>query len=208
VPWKLRKEAIRVETLPRSAFDSDAERARVTELLGRYNRDLRMTPVLDREFGILAQGRTARRPLRTYVFIPIERMAAMWFTPRVELLPYSGDLWPPGEKWRGNKMDFGVTAGFGLLAFLYAGLALGGAWRSRAQPGVALLLTFLAIRTAYLTQLQTVEPRYVLVCFPAFLALGALALGKREGVAHCPPLGFPVRWKRPQEAPAGVIHRE
>jgi hypothetical protein len=105
-------------------------------------------------------------------------------------------------------MDFGVTAGFGLLAFLYAGLALGGAWRSRAQPGVALLLTFLAIRTAYLTQLQTVEPRYVLVCFPAFLALGALALGKREGVAHCPPLGFPVRWKRPQEAPAGVIHRE
>lgn len=208
VPWKLKKEAIHVETLPRSAFDSDSERARVAELLGRYNRDLRMTPVLDREFGILAQERTARQPLRTYLFIPIERMGAMWFTPRVELLPYSGDLWPPGEKWHGNRMDFGVTAGFGLLGFLYAGLALGGAWRSRAQPGVAFLLMFLVIRTAYLTQLQTVEPRYVLVCFPAILALSALALGKREGLAHCPSQGFPVRWKHPQEAPADVIPRE
>jgi 4-amino-4-deoxy-L-arabinose transferase-like glycosyltransferase len=208
VPWKLRKGAIRVETLPQSAFDSDEERARVAELLERYNRDLQMTPVLDHEFAKLAQERTARRPLRTYLFIPIERMGAMWFTPRVELLPYSGNLWPPGEKWRGNRMDFGVTAGFGLLGLLYAGLALGGAWRSRAEPGVALLLMFLAIRTVCLTQLQTVEPRYVLVCFPAILVLGALALGKREGVAHCPPLRNPVRWKRPQEAPAGVIHRE
>lgn len=208
VPWKLRKEVIRVETLPRSAFDSDEERARVAGLLERYNRDLLMTPTLDQEFAKLAKERTARRPLRTYLFIPIERMGAMWFTPRVELLPYSGELWPPGEKWRGNRMDFGVTAGFGLLGFLYAGLALGGAWRWRGQPGVALLVMFLAIRTVCLTQLQTVEPRYVLVCFPALLALGALALGKREGVAHCPPLSLSVRWKRPQEAPAGVIYRE
>lgn len=208
VPWKLKKEAIRVETLPRSAFDSEAERARVAELLGRYNGDLQMTPVLDHEFAILAQERTARRPLRTYVFIPIARMGAMWFTPRVELLPYSGNLWPPGEKWRGNRMDFGVTAGFGLLGLLYVGLALRGAWRSRTHPGVALLLMFLAIRTVYLTQLQTVEPRYLMVCFPAILALAALGLGKRDGLAHCPPQRFPVRWKHPQEAPAGVIHRE
>jgi hypothetical protein len=101
-----------------------------------------------------------------------------------------------------------VTAGFGLLGFLYAGLALGGAWRSRAQPGVLLLVMFLAIRTVYLTQLQTVEPRYVMVCFPAILALSALALGKRDGLAHCPSPRFPVVWKHPQETPAGVMHRE
>jgi len=34
------------------------------------------------------------------------------------------------------------------------------------------------IRTALLTQLSTVEPRYVVVCFPAVAALGALAFVK------------------------------
>jgi hypothetical protein len=36
------------------------------------------------------------------------------------------------------------------------------------------------IRTALLTQLPTVEPRYVVVCFPAVAALGALALVKSK----------------------------
>ena len=72
-------------------------------------------------------------------------------------------------------MDFGVTLGFGFLGFVYAGLALMGVARCRTQPGVSLLITFLVIRTAFLTQLHTVEPRYVIVCFPTVLALGALA---------------------------------
>jgi len=36
-----------------------------------------------------------------------------------------------------------------------------------------------AIRTVFLTQLQTVEPRYVIVCYPVILALGALAWSER-----------------------------
>ena len=108
VTWKLGKEPIGIGAMcRRSAFDSDAERARVAALLGRYNSELKMTPVLDREFAILAAERTARNPLRTYVVVPAERIAAMWFTPRIELLPYSGKLWPAGEKWRGNPADFG-----------------------------------------------------------------------------------------------------
>jgi hypothetical protein len=178
VTWKLRKEQIRIETVPSYAFDSDAERARVAGLLSRYNSDLRMTPMLDHEFANLARERTARWPLRTYVFVPLSRVWATWFTPRIELLPYSGQLWPPGEKWRSNRIDFGVTAGFGLLNFAYLGLALAGAWRCRNCPGLALLIAFLATRTVFLTQLQTVEPRYVMVCFPAVLALGAQAWAK------------------------------
>jgi hypothetical protein len=134
-----------------------------------------MTPILDREFALLARERTMRRPLRTYVYIPIVRAGMMWFTPRVELLPYSGELWPPAAKWRGNPVDFDVTLAFGFLGFVYFGLALAGAWHCRASPGLVLIVAYIAIRTAALTQLQTVEPRYVIVCFPAVLALGALA---------------------------------
>jgi len=175
VPWKLGKAPIPIETLPDSAFDSAEERARVAALLSRYNSDLNMTPVLDREFALLARERTARRPMRTYLFVPVSRAWMIWFTPRIELLPYSGKLWPPGEKWRANRMDFGVTLGFGIVNCIYLGLALVGAWHCRSHPVSALLITFVVVRTAFLTQLLTAEPRYVVVCFPAVLALGALA---------------------------------
>jgi 4-amino-4-deoxy-L-arabinose transferase-like glycosyltransferase len=175
VPWKLDKAPIRIDTLPDSAFDSAAERAHVETLLSRYNSDLDMSPVLDREFAQLARERTARHPMRTYFFIPISRAWMMWFTPRIELLPYSGKLWPPGDYWRGNPTDFGVTLGYGILTCIYLGLALVGAWRCRKHPSLALFVTFILIRTAFLTQLQTVEPRYVVVSFPAILAIGAVA---------------------------------
>jgi 4-amino-4-deoxy-L-arabinose transferase-like glycosyltransferase len=174
--WKLGKEPIPIDAVPGSAFDSEAERARVEALLSQYNADVKFTPMLDREFADLARERTSRHPVRIYVFIPMTRAWVMWFTPRVEFLRYSGELWPPGERWRENRTEFAVTAGFGILGFIYAGLALVGAWRVRSQSGVAFLATFVILRTALLTQLQTVEARYVIVCFPLILALGALAL--------------------------------
>jgi hypothetical protein len=175
VTWKLGKQPIDIASVPEAAFDSLGERERVAELLARYNRDLKMTPVLDREFAILAAERTAREPRRTYVFVPAERIVAMWLTPRIELLPYSGKLWPVGDTWRGNPADFGFTFGFGVLIFLYLGMAAIGWWRYRTQLAATFLILFVAIRTVAMTQLQTVEPRYVMECFPVIVALGALA---------------------------------
>ena len=175
VTWKLGKEPIQIEGLPSAAFDSSAERARVESLLDRYNSNLQMTPLLDREFTVLARERSARRPTRTYVAIPLARMWTMWITPRIALLPYSGNLWPPAERWRNNQIDFGVTLGFGALNFAYLGMALVGAWRFRKKPAAVFLVTFVVLRTLFLTQLQTVEPRYVIVCYPVILALAALA---------------------------------
>jgi hypothetical protein len=173
--WKLEDEPIRIEALPAAAFDSAEERARVAALLERYNDALSVSPDVDHEFAQIARERTARHPLRTYLRIPLGRMATLWFTPRIELLPYSGRLWPPGRRWEDDPVDFSVTLAFGLLNFLYVGLALAGAWRWRNRPAVALLAAFILVRTLYLTQVETPEPRYVVECFPAVLALAALA---------------------------------
>lgn len=179
-PWKLEEEPIRVEDLPPSAFDSNEEHSRVAALLAQHNTELSFSPALDSEFAQLARERTTRHPLRTYIWVPLQRVATIWFTPRIELLPYSGHLWPPGEKWKEDRVDFLVTVGFGLLNFLYLGLALLGAWRSRRNSGLALLVAFLLVRTVYFAHFETPEPRYMLVCFPAVLALAALVWAKPQ----------------------------
>jgi len=40
------------------------------------------------------------------------------------------------------------------------------------------VIAFIVLRTAFLTTLETPEPRYVLECFPAVIALGALAFAR------------------------------
>jgi hypothetical protein len=180
VTWALGKNPIPIAAIPETAFDSAAERARVADLLATYNSDLKMTPSLDRKFEALAHERGTAHPFRTFVVIRTERAFVIWFTPRVDVVRYSGKLWPIAEQWRVNPAEFAVAAIFGLLNFAYIGLATAGAWRYWSNPGCAVLVSFLVIRTALLTQLPTVEPRYVVVCFPAVAALGALAFVKSK----------------------------
>jgi hypothetical protein len=123
----------------------------------------------------LARERTARHPLRTYVWLPVARALTIWFTPRIELLPFSGQVFPLRQAWQEDPIDQSVTVGFFLLNAFYVALAVWGAWRiSRESPSlrlaVALLFGYILLRTAFLTTLETPEPRYVLVCFPALLA--------------------------------------
>lgn len=180
VTWRLPTQPIEIQSLPPYAADSPEEFSRIASLLNRYNRTPGMTRSLDLEFAALARERTQRHPIRSYVWIPIERAAAMWFTPRIALLPYSGRLWPLAESYRSNPADFEVTLGFTLLNILCVAMALAAAWFFRSNPGVMLIVAFILIRTAFLTQLQTCEPRYVLVCFPALLALAAQLFRGRQ----------------------------
>lgn len=190
--WKLPVDPIALDDLPDYAFDSPEERNRVAFLLEGYNRERRMTSQMDGEFAKLAKERTRRQPFRSYIWIPIERTAAMWFTPRTALLPYSGQMWPGSDGWHQSFTGFGITLGLALLNFLYAGLAIIGFVQWRKSPGIALILAFIVVRTAFLTQLQTCEPRYVLVCFPALLALGAQSwLIPRWKLAHAPKPAVP-----------------
>jgi hypothetical protein len=180
--WRLPTQPIDVKDLPSYAADSPEELSRVVSLLDRYNRTPGMTRALDLEFAELARERAKRHPVRTYMWTPIERAAAMWFTPRITLLPYSGKLWPLAESYRSNPTDFEVTLGLALLNVLYIVMGLAVAWLCRVNPGVLLIVAFIAVRTAFLTQLQTCEPRYVVVCFPALLALGAQLWRRTETV--------------------------
>jgi hypothetical protein len=175
VPWKLNDEALQVEDIPSAAFDSPEERGRVAAILEDYNETTTLTPPLDAQFAEIARERSARHPLRTYLKIPIARAAAMWFTPRIELLPFSGRLWRLGYAWEDDPIDFSVTLGLGLLNFILVGLAIAGAWMARRHPATAFLVAFILVRTAFMTHVETPEPRYVIECFPAILALAAQA---------------------------------
>lgn len=191
-PWKLEDEPIEIDDLPAAAFDSPQERARVAALLEEYNNTLTVTPQLDAQFAEIARQRTRRHPLRTYVTVPLGRVATMWLTPRIELLPYSGHLWPLGAAWEDDPVDFSLTLGLGAVNIVYLGLALAGIAlalrrRGRARPffalgdatsrGVTLLVLFIVVRTLFFTQIEAPEPRYLLECFPAVIALGGLVAG-------------------------------
>ena len=178
VPWKLNDEAIRIEDIPARAFDTPEERERVAAILEPYNNDLTLTPDEDHSFGELARQRTARHPLRTFVWLPLARAVTMWFTPRIELVPVSGTVFPLVQSWQDDKIDQSITVGLFLLNIVYVGLAMWGTARlwgqsASARPAVAVLVVFILLRTAFLTTLETPEPRYVLVCFPALIALAA-----------------------------------
>jgi len=182
--WKLDVEEISMDDIPASAFDSPSERARVADLLDEYNEMLTLEPEVDHQFRAIARGRTARHPVRTYVEIPLLRSLTLWFTPRVELLPFGGHLWPVGVEWQDDRTDFLSTLGLVLTNALYVGLALAGIWLARRRPGVAFLVLFIVVRTAFFVYfVETPEPRYVLECFPAVIALGALAFSGCQ-VAH------------------------
>lgn len=176
VPWKLNGEVINLDDIPQRAFDTPEEKERVAAILEQYNEDVSLTPEEDAAFGQLAGERTARHPLRTFLWLPVGRAFTIWFTPRIELLPYSGDVFPLSEAWQNDRIDQAVTLGFFLLNVMYVALAVWGAGRmwgekSTLRLAVAFLVGYIVLRTAFLTTLETPEPRYVLECFPAVLAL-------------------------------------
>jgi hypothetical protein len=184
VAWKLNDEEIHMEDIPDSAFDTPEERDRVAAVLETYNDEITWTTAEDALFAQLAKERTARHPLRTYLWIPMLRAERIWFTPRIELLPISGHVFPLAYQHEEDPVDQRMTILLFVANVVFVAFALWGAlkvWRHRAaRLGLAVLLFYIVIRTAFLTTLETPEPRYVLVCFPAILALGAQVIAGKS----------------------------
>jgi hypothetical protein len=183
VSWKLNGEEIPLGDIPDMAFDTPDERDRVAVILDTYNDDLTLTPEEDAAFAQLARERTARHPLRTRLWIPLRRAVRIWFTPRIELLPVAGHVFPLRAMHQFDPVDQRVTILLFFLNIFYLALALWGALRLRHSPAgrafLAFFFLYILVRTAFLTTLETPEPRYVLVCFPALIALAAQPLLRR-----------------------------
>ena len=195
VSWKLNEEEIHLDDIPSWAFDTPEEKERVAMVLERYNDETTWTAQEDAVFAQLAKERTARYPLRTFLWMPLLRGVRMWFTPRIELLPVSGHVFPLAYMREEDPVDQGITILFFLVNVLYLALGIWGAsrlWRfHRARAAIAILVACIVVRTAFLTSLETPEPRYVLECFPALIAFAASGLWARNGEArdtpHSPP---------------------
>ena len=190
VSWKMNDDTIAIDDIPARAFDSPEERQHVAAILERYNQDSNLTPEEDAQFHQIAEARTARDPLRTYLWVPLERVLTLWFTPRIEQLPVSGSVFPLAYNWDRDRQDMCVTIALFAINIGYVALGLWGAFRlwrhaPEARGAVLLLTAFVLVRTAFLTTVETPEPRYVLVCFPVVTALAAHGL---------------VRWQRPAGA--------
>ena len=114
--WKLDDEEIPIdEHSARRRSILREERARVADLLDAYNNTLTLSPEQDariRRDRARAHGAASAADVRQD---PALRSLAMWFTPRVELLPFSGRLWPlrerMGKRPRGFRRDAGLFPG-------------------------------------------------------------------------------------------------
>jgi hypothetical protein len=70
--------------------------------------------------------------------------------------------------------------GLSVVNIIYIALALAGACVARRRPGWALLILFCVVRTLFFAKfVETPEPRYVLECFPAVIALAAQVFASR-----------------------------
>ncbi|MBZ5659770.1 MAG: hypothetical protein LAO08_05125 [Acidobacteriia bacterium] len=195
--WAIGEEPMNIDDTPPAAFDSPQEKTRVAALFDQYNRDLGLdiSPEVDREFAQIAKERTRRHPLRTYVRVPFQRVLTLWFTPRVELLPIDGNMFPLRDQWQDSHANVLTVAAFAALGYLYIALAIAGIRLARraGRPGhganlqdawnlwgIALLAAYVFVRTAFLTTVEAPEPRYVISCYPAVLAMIALLFAGRK----------------------------
>lgn len=180
--WTIGDSPITMAVFPSIAFDSEDERQRVSALIDQYNSACcDFSPEWNAQFTEIARKRTARHPLRTYVTVPFQRALTLWFTPRVEMMGYTGDLWPLRKNYEDDPEGFVATLILGAIGIIYLALAVAGTVkiflrRMMTGPqiwGVTFLIVFCILRTAFLTHIEAPEPRYVLECFPVIYALGA-----------------------------------
>jgi hypothetical protein len=172
--WHGEEQPIDAALLPRRAFDSREEFDRTRAVIDLYNEDTDLTPQLDAQFEQLAKERIARHPFRYYIRLPFLRIGDMWLRPRTETLPIESRWWEFGRHPQESAWAL-LLAGINLF-YLLAAFRGWLSWKLGA--GGVVLVGFLLLRSAFLGTLENPEPRYVLECFPAVLALAGGAFAR------------------------------
>ena len=170
VYWNVPDGPLAMEDLPSQAVDSAAEREQTTALLADYNIKEELSPDIDARFGELARQRAAANPFRTYLWLPLGRLADMTLRPRVENLPIDLRWWEYNHHRQETR--FSIAYGAVNLIFLLLGLA-GFLYRPRFWPYMA---AYFVLRGLLLLTIEAPETRYTLEFFPFLFALGGIAL--------------------------------
>jgi 4-amino-4-deoxy-L-arabinose transferase-like glycosyltransferase len=167
--WMVPGNPVDADKLPDRTFDSPSQREQTVQLLEDYNDALHVTPELDARFAALAAERVHHSLLRYYVVLPLMRIADMWLRPRTETLPSDTRWWEIDDdpKW------LALSLGLGIVNLAYVVAAFAGLVRGRFPSHLALLLTFVILRTLFLGTLENPEPRYTLECYPIVIILAA-----------------------------------
>lgn len=161
---------------PASAFDNDEERNRVFALLQRA-RTASLTDdqqAIEQEFAALARERAQRRPIRTWLLLPMRRAARLWINSRTEAFPL------PAFTLGKDKFSVPMLAKLTVMLINLALLPLAvlGLWAFRQNFTILTALAGLIMyRTVFHAYWAGMEARYVLEAFPALYILAA------EGIA-------------------------
>jgi 4-amino-4-deoxy-L-arabinose transferase-like glycosyltransferase len=162
-------EPININDIPNRAFDSPAEKEKVSQLIAEYNaHDYTLTPEIDAQFAPLAQSQMREHPIRYFLIMPAVRILDMWFRPRTEMLPLDTHWWQFSQDLHDSLWATGLM----LLNLGLIYIALRGIFNGPPMRVITLLLLFLVIRSVLLTIAGVVEDRYTLECFPCLFILG------------------------------------
>lgn len=167
-------ETIDAKDIPDRAYTSEAQRALVRSLVAQYNVELTLTPEMDRKFGAMADENIRLHPIRYHFLMPAARLFDMWFRPRGEMMPLDVHFW----EFAKDPHDAWCNIALAGLNFFYVAAAVAGAWLLRRRIRyLALLLTYLIVRSLFLANLGQSEDRYTMECFPFILVLAGVFLG-------------------------------
>jgi hypothetical protein len=169
--WNVPDGPLDLGKLPARAFDSPGQRAETVALVQKYNDDGQQLSVeTDAGFARLADQREKAHPVRSYVWLPLGRMADMWLRPRVENLNIDLDWWVYAHHHVETRFSWAYAG----LNALYLLLAIAGLmFRPRLWPWMVL---YMALRSALLMTIEAPEARYTLECFPMLFALGGIGI--------------------------------
>lgn len=177
VYWTYDGAPLVAEDLPVRAFDSDAQKQETERLIRRYNVRSEATPEIEAAFQKIAEERVRAHPVRTYLALPLARLADMWLRPRTELLKVPLDWWQIDRRPKAASL----AIAFGLLNLSYLLAAVLGLRRwaisGWGQYGAvaAAAVGFVVCRSLLLMTIDNSEPRYTLECYPVVLLLAAVA---------------------------------
>lgn len=170
VYWNVPDDTVDLNDLPSWAFDSPAQKAETEQIFAIYNRNPDMPPELDARFAALARERSHDHPIRTWILLPMGRLADMTFRPRVENLTIDLKWW----QYYLHHAETRFSIVYGIVNLLFLGL---GTYGFFLKPRYwQYMVAYIVLRCLLLLTIEAPETRYTLEFFPFLFATGGIAL--------------------------------